>query len=86
MADDAPTCQVCGEPMQPGEEMFMYHGSLGPCPKPPLKRIKAPGLGRDPNSSLTLNLHVSHLLSDDDFRSLHEHILKWRGSPVPDNG
>lgn len=38
MADDAPTCQVCGEPMQPGEEMFMYHGSLGPCPKPP--RVK----------------------------------------------
>lgn len=22
--------------MEPGEEMFKFHGSLGPCPKPPL--------------------------------------------------
>ena len=34
----ASTCTLCGEPMQPGEEMFKYHGSLGPCPKPPLPR------------------------------------------------
>lgn len=34
--DDKPTCSLCGEPMQPGEEMFKLHGSLGPCPKPPL--------------------------------------------------
>lgn len=33
-----PNCTVCGEPMQPGEEMFKFHGSLGPCPKPPLPR------------------------------------------------
>ena len=31
-------CALCGEPMQPGEEMFKYHGSLGPCPKPPLPK------------------------------------------------
>lgn len=30
------TCNICGEPMQPGEEMFKFHGSMGPCPKPPL--------------------------------------------------
>ena len=29
-------CQLCGEPMPPGEEMFNYHGYSGPCPKPPL--------------------------------------------------
>lgn len=27
-------CQLCGEPMPPGEEMFNYHGYSGPCPKP----------------------------------------------------
>jgi hypothetical protein len=27
-----PTCQLCGEPMPPGEEMFNYHGYSGPCP------------------------------------------------------
>lgn len=29
-------CGLCGEPMQPGEEMFKFHGSMGDCPKPPL--------------------------------------------------
>lgn len=29
-------CELCGEPMPKGEEMFKYHGSSGPCPKPPL--------------------------------------------------
>jgi hypothetical protein len=31
---DRPTCQLCGEPMPPGEEMFNFHGYSGPCPKP----------------------------------------------------
>ena len=31
-------CQICGEPMPPGEEMFTYHGYSGPCPKPPLPK------------------------------------------------
>lgn len=29
-------CELCGEPMPPGEEMFKFHGYSGPCPKPPL--------------------------------------------------
>ena len=28
-------CQLCGEPMPDGEQMFKYHGYSGPCPKPP---------------------------------------------------
>ena len=28
-------CTLCGEPMPPGEEMFLYHGYSGDCPKPP---------------------------------------------------
>ena len=27
-------CELCGEPMPKGEEMFKYHGYSGPCPKP----------------------------------------------------
>lgn len=27
-------CQVCGEPMPKGEEMFNYHGYSSDCPKP----------------------------------------------------
>jgi hypothetical protein len=29
-------CEICGEPMPKGEEMFKFHGYSGPCPKPPL--------------------------------------------------
>lgn len=29
-------CELCGEPMPKGEEMFKYHGYSGPCPAPPL--------------------------------------------------
>lgn len=29
------TCELCGEPMPRGEEMFRFHGHSGPCPKPP---------------------------------------------------
>lgn len=29
-------CELCGEPLPEGEQMFKYHGYSGPCPKPPL--------------------------------------------------
>jgi hypothetical protein len=29
-------CEICGEPMPPGEEMFKFHGYSSQCPKPPL--------------------------------------------------
>lgn len=29
-------CDLCGEPMPPGEQSLRYHGFSGPCPKPPL--------------------------------------------------
>lgn len=31
-------CELCGEPMPAGEEMFKYHGLSGRCPKPPMPR------------------------------------------------
>lgn len=27
-------CELCGEPMPPGESMFKFHGYSGPCPTP----------------------------------------------------
>lgn len=36
---DVARCQLCGEPMPPGEEMFKYHGYSGDCPKPPLRQV-----------------------------------------------
>lgn len=33
---EKPKCELCGEPMPAGEEMFKFHGYSGPCPKPPL--------------------------------------------------
>lgn len=39
---DKPTCGLCGEPMPAGEEMFMYHGHSGPCPKPPIDPTPSP--------------------------------------------
>jgi hypothetical protein len=38
MADDIARCELCGEPMPPGEEMFKFHGYSGRCPKPPLSK------------------------------------------------
>ncbi len=29
---EQPKCELCGEPMPIGEEMFKYHGHSGPCP------------------------------------------------------
>lgn len=37
-----PTCNLCGEPMPDGEEMFKYHGYSGNCPKPPLPQESRP--------------------------------------------
>ena len=35
-------CELCGEPMPAGEEMFKFHGYSysGKCPKPPIEKVK----------------------------------------------
>ena len=35
---DVARCELCGEPMPPGEQMFKFHGYSGNCPKPPLPK------------------------------------------------
>lgn len=36
--DTGAKCELCGEPLPAGEEMFRFHGYSGDCPKPPLPR------------------------------------------------
>lgn len=49
MPDEA-KCEVCGEPMPKGEEIFKFHGYSGPCPKPPLPTKSKQLFVRVPNS------------------------------------
>ncbi|MER8560123.1 NADAR family protein [Mesorhizobium sp. M0578] len=41
---NTPKCELCGEPMPAGEEMFKFHGYSGNCPRPPLPTIECHGL------------------------------------------
>lgn len=33
-------CEICGEPLPAGEEMFKYHGWSSDCPKPPKETLE----------------------------------------------
>ena len=58
------TCELCGEPMPPGEEMFKYHGYSGPCPKPPLPAASAPaGPPTQPETLASLRAELETLRS-----------------------
>ena len=37
VSNQPPRCELCGDPMPPGEEMFKFHGFSGGCTKPPLR-------------------------------------------------
>ena len=39
---EQPLCELCGEAMPLGEEMFKCHGYSGPCPKPPITVVERP--------------------------------------------
>lgn len=34
MSNKPGTCEICGHPMPPGEEMFKFHGYSSDCPRP----------------------------------------------------
>src|SRR5687767_1845900 len=38
MMSEPAKCELCGEPMPLGEQMFKFHGYSGPCPKEPLPK------------------------------------------------
>jgi hypothetical protein len=62
-------CELCGDPMPKGEEMFKFHGYSGSCPKPPLQRAAESATRYDQgrrdvlNAILALNPEVSALLA-----------------------
>lgn len=35
-----PNCEICGQPMPEGEEIFTFHGYSGNCPESPADRQK----------------------------------------------
>lgn len=54
-------CELCGEPMPAGEEMFTYHGYSGPCPKPPLPAAPAPPAPAESPFTTALRKMASYL-------------------------
>ena len=57
-------CQLCGEPMPAGEEMFKYHGFSSNCPKPPLTQpsveVVVEHIHRtDADGELWLDIHLN---------------------------
>lgn len=57
----ASNCELCGEPMPAGEEMFKFHGYSGPCPKPPpalATQCVVEHIYRDENSEFWIDFRV----------------------------
>jgi hypothetical protein len=74
MSEPTGKCELCGEPMPPGEEMFRYHGYSCDCPKPPLPRP-------DPAQTLTdeilkLMLPFQATISLDRERELRKELYE----------
>jgi hypothetical protein len=68
-------CELCGEPMPKGEEMFKYHGFSGPCPKPALP-------------SVPIEEAICRVMSDFRYRRMKykvEHPETIETDDVPDN-
>ena len=65
-------CEICGEPMPRGEEMFNFHGYSGPCPKPPMLQ---PHQQRVVDEKAELDAKLTKLIafqSTETFESLDE--------------
>lgn len=78
------TCELCGEPMPAGEEMFKFHGYSGPCPKPPIEKPAAMsdyerGQRDTLNAILALNPEAArrlHMATDGEDESFDNHVGK----------
>ena len=67
-------CELCGEPMAEIESMFKFHGSLGPCPKPPLPSKKLSAMQEIASVLEDLDADLDQQLYDD------ENVRSYRGS------
>lgn len=73
-------CELCGEPMPPGETMFKFHGYSGPCPKPPVPRPES-----ETTRVITAVINNLPPASREQCEELAEHIrhcVRQAGEPV----
>jgi hypothetical protein len=59
--NDVARCELCGEAMPPGEEMFKFHGYSGDCPKPPLptsREVVAKYIFRDASGKFFIDIQI----------------------------
>lgn len=70
-------CELCGEPMPPGEDMFKFHGYSGPCPVP--IAIKS----MQPDPAVRLRAALVGLVGVDGREELEQMEMAIRQSPAP---
>ena len=74
---DIAKCELCGEPMPEGEEMFKFHGYSGPCPKPPLpKPNKKTGRAIEPVGEVVIAIETQNDVA----------MIRWTGAYRPAAG
>ncbi len=60
-------CELCGDPLPEGEQMFKYHGYSGACPKPPLEKEKP---SADPQDDFVCPVEWKEYLGHDGTKLL----------------
>lgn len=78
--DAKPVCQLCGEPMPAGEEMFNYHGYSGNCPKPPVPAPMSPP-SATADKATPRPWHVDRSDKEADIHSAYGMVAKTMGHP-----
>ena len=71
---EQPKCEICGEPMPAGEEMFKFHGYSGNCPKPPLPKSVKPTYEQLESDNAKLREENARL------KVVQEPVAYWDGS------
>ena len=71
-----PTCELCGEPMPEGEEMFKVHGYSGGCPKPSLTK----------SVPIMNDRHPSHVTRISDASSFDEVCINCGATDITGGG
>ena len=66
MIEEKAVCELCGEPMPPGEQMFKFHGYSGPCPNPPLPRKEMKRYIQKPPTQEEVSAVIKRFLTDWD--------------------
>ncbi len=67
-------CELCGEPMPAGEEMFKFHGYSGNCPKPPLSMAQRKIVIQPSPTADTRTCDWSKVTKEQLFASSKQHI------------